>query len=229
MSDLDDSIVKHIKKAWDDHGTPLLLARLGACDNGTIARLAREQSYNLKTYLRSHLVDRVQVVQHSERPQLVGVLPVDVNVDSEGGADELLEKTQSTSKDATHRYHPAFWAAFRKPLDESKRRYLSVREPIRFWDLPEADAPDDHHEIASEYIVGPDVEPDQVQQKAQQWLANKRLQDSIYIYSLMTRPRSESIPSKDLLDRLLQSLDPEDLKRISMPLDVIRKLRRQRP
>lgn len=227
MSDLDDSVVKYIKKTWNDHGAPLLLARLGACDNGAIARLAREQSYNLKAYLSSHLVDRVQVVQHSERPHLVGVLPVDVDVDSEGGADALLEKTQSTSKDATHRFHPAFWAAFRKPLDESKRRYLSVREPIRFRDLPETDAPDDHHEIAREYIGGPDVDPDQVQQTAQQWLANKGLQDSIY--SLMTRPRSESIRSKDLLDRLLQSLTPEDLKRISMPLDVIRKLRRQRP
>lgn len=226
MSDLENRVIELTQQEWNDHGAPLLLARLGACDNGDIARLAKEQSNNLEAYLRRHLINRVQVVRHRARHQLVGVLPLDVDVDSNGGADALLERTQSTSKDAIRRYHPAFWAAFRKPLDESKRRYVSVREPIRFFDSSEADPPDDHYEIAGEYIAGPDVDPDQVQEKVQRWLTDKGILH--LVYSMMSRPRPE-YRNEDLLDRLLHSLKPEDLKRISMPLDVINKLRRQRP
>lgn len=226
MSDLENRVIELTQQEWYDHSAPLLLARLGACDNGAIARLAKEHSNNLKAYLSSHLVNRVQVVRHSARQQLVGVLPVDVDVNSNGGADALLEKTQSTLKDNTRRYHPAFWAAFRKPLDDSKRRYVSVQEPIRFLDSSGADPPDDHYEIAREYVAGPDVDPDQVQQKVQQWLADNGMR---HLYPLLLRPRPEYMRSGNLLDRLLDSLEPEELKRISMPLDVIRKLRRQRP
>ena len=35
------------------------------------------------------------------------------------------------------------------------------------------------------------------------------------------------LPSNDLLGRLLLSLEPDELRRISMPLDVVSKLRRQ--
>ena len=225
MNDLEYRVIELTQQEWTDRGVPLLLSRLGACDNGDIARLAKERSNNLEAYLRSYLVNRVQVVRHSARHQLVGVLPVDVDVDS--GADALLEKTQSTSKDEARRYHPAFWAAFRKPLDESKRRYVSIQEPIRFVDSSETDPPDAHYEIAREYIADPDFDPEQVQKKVQQWLTDKGIRH--LAYSLMPRPRPENMRSGDLLDRLLHSLEPEDLKRISMPLDVIRKLRRQRP
>lgn len=219
MSDLDSRIVELTRQAWNDQGAPLLLARLGACDNGDIARMAKERSVNLEGYLRGHLVNRVRIVRHSARHQLVGVLPADVDVDSYGGPDTLLDKISTIMEDAVPRYHPALWAAFKKPLDDSERRYVSAYEPIKFVDSSNADVPNDHYEIARKYIAGPDVDPDQIQNRVQQWLTDNGINRQIY-----------SLKSKsDLLDRLLNSLDTEDLKRISMPLDVIRKLRRKRP
>ena len=238
MSDLDGRVIDLTKQAWSDHRTPLLLARLGACDNGAIARLAKEQSANLEGYLRDHLSNLVTVVRHSTRRQLVGALPADVDVDSNGGADTLLEKTQSNS--ATPRFHPAFWAAFRTQLDDSKRRYMSTQGPIRFVDIPDSDVsrdrlqalghanvPNDYYEIARDYIAGPHVDADQVLGNVQKWLTAKGLQH--YPYSRSSRPKSKSKRRVDMLDRLLNTFDPDDLERISIPLDVIHKLKNRQP
>ena len=229
-SDLDHRIVSLVQQCWEEHRIPLLLSRLGGQDNGRIARLAKQQAGGLGAYLRRQLDDRVRVIQHSTKPSVIGAIPAEeMEAGANGNFDALLERTQGhpsqPAVEAAPRYHPAFWAAFRKPLDESKGRYMSVRAPLRFLDTIPEDRPDDFVEIKREYVVGPDDEVAEVQKRARDWLAANHLDPTFFLSK--RKAGDVRLPSDDLLGRLLLALEPDELERMSMPLDIVNKLRRE--
>ena len=224
-SRLDSRIVDLVRECWEEHRMPLLLSRLGGGDDGRIGRLAKQEAGSLGAYLRHQLAARVRVIHHSANPTVAGAIPADAEIPEDADFNMLLDKTRGRAVEATPRYHPAFWAAFRKPLDETSRRYMSVQPPPRFHDASPEDRPDGFVEIAREYIVGLDVEEREVHQKVQDWLAANEFHSESFL--LKNKATATHLPSDDLLGRLLLALEPDELKRLSMPLDVIFKLRRQ--
>ena len=224
-SRLDSRIVDLVRECWEEHRMPLLLSRLGGGDDGRIGRLAKQEAGSLGAYLRRRLADRVRVIHHSANPTVAGAIPADAEIPENADFDMLLDQTRGRAVEATPRYHPAFWAAFRKPLDETSRRYMSVQPPPRFQDASPEDRPDGFVEITREYIVGLDVEEKEVHQKVQDWLAANEFDSESFL--LKSKTTATHLPSDDLLGRLLLALEPDELKRISMPLDVVFKLRRQ--
>lgn len=223
--DLDSQIIRLVREWWDEHQTPLLLSRLGNQDNGEVARQAKEQAGSLGAYLHRRLPEHVQIIQHSTKSPLIGALPADVDISVIEDVDVLLDQTRSQTPRTSQRFHPAFWAAFRKPLLESRRRYTSVHAPPQFQDVLPADQPDGFVEVDRKYIVGTEAEVEEVQKTIQLWLADNGFESTEF---LATRPTATAqLPSDDLLGRLLLALESDDLKRLSMPLDIVDKLRRQ--
>ena len=222
--DLHQRIVRSVHHCWDHQKVPALLSWLGNQNGAELSRVTRERGMAAKQYLIASLSDQVRVIQHQTKKELVGVLPIAVDVSSEGGADNLLERTRKSETENIPRFHPAFWAAFRKPLDESKHRYLTDTEPVRFRDVSLDDGKFGV-EIGREYIVGLDADPSQVQKKIQDWFENNEADRKIYLSTEQVR----SAEPRDLLDRVLESLESSELERVTMPLDVILKLRRESP
>ena len=225
-SDLDHRIVKLVRKFWEEHRMPLLLSRLGNQYDGEIGREAKKQAGGLAAYMRRQLTEHVQVIQHSSKPPLIGAIPTDVDTGTNGDFDGLLDQTCGPmATQSVQHFHPAFRAAFRKPLDESKRRYMSIQAPLRFRDVSPGDRPDGFIEIEQEYVVGADADLAEAQQTMQGWFDENGLDPTSF---LMTgKSQTAHLPADDLLGRLLLTLDPDDLKRLSMPLDIVSKLRRQ--
>ena len=223
LQDLDQRIVNLVKQSWQDHQMPLLLSRLGAQDGGEIARMAKQEAFSLAAYLRDRLAEDVRVIQHSSKPVVVGAIPAEVDGEA-SDFDSWLERTHGQSVGMPPRFHPAFWAAFRVPLDENKRRYMSLVPPLRFIDAFAEDRPegDGYAEIEWEYIDS-DVEPSEVQQNVDDWLEANGLEPMPFLASGKPQPRTSS---DDLLGRLLAALDADELKRVSIPLDIVAKLRR---
>ena len=179
---LDDRIVSSVRECWDAHQMPLLLSRLGSQDNSEIAGRTKEQAGSLRAYLHQRLADRVRVIQHSDKPQLVGAVPADFAAGTTSEVDALLERTHNQRKESTQRFQPAFWAAFRKPLDEDKRRYVSVQKPVHFRDLhSEDELPDGFIEVERKHVIGPDAEPTEVQRQIRHWLADKDLESTSFL------------------------------------------------
>ncbi len=203
---------------------PLLLSRLGGERNGDIAREAKEQAGSLGAYLRYRLADRVRMVQHSTERALIGAIPSDADTGGSGDFDTLLDRTRGHTTQTARRFLPAFWAGFRKPLHESSRRYMRIQAPVHFRDDLGDNKPDGFIEIQSEHVVGPDAEDTEVQHEIEAWLANNGLNPTSFLVTRTTE--SAQLPSHDLLGRLLVALDADDLKRLSMPLDIVNKLRR---
>ena len=222
LHDLDDRIVDSVRQFWNENSRPLLLSQLGAQDNGRIANRAKEQVGGLGTYLRNRLQDRVRVIQHTTKPTVIGAVPSDADVPN-SNLDELLNQTQTQSHKTTFRLHPAFWAAFRKPLGDSLRRYMSIQPPLHFRDVDQEIQSSGFVEIRREYVLAADADAKTVQDTINMWLADNGLDATAF--GRANRP--PSLPSDDLLGRMLLALEPEELKRMSIPLDIVRKLRSQ--
>ncbi len=223
-AEIDSRVVELVGECWAKHSKPLLLSQLGSRDDGQLAAVAKQQAGGLAAYIRSRLADQIRVIQHDAMPELVGAIPAETEIKEHGGPNALLERTRS-EPGGTARFHRALWAAFRRPLDKSKRRYMSHREPIHFEDVPLGEQRvGDFTEVDSSYIVETG-DAAQVQEKIEDWLAANSL--DLTTFQVAKRRESSSLPANDLLGRLLVALDRDQLSRISMPLDVVDKLRRE--
>ena len=220
---LANRISELVEEHWHEHNRPLLLSQLGTADQGDVGKSAKQLAPNLAGFIRGHVAG-VRIVSGSTVPPIFAVLPA--NIGQEVDVDDLLaEKRRERASVRVRRFLPAFWAAFRVPLDESKRRFVSIRAPARFQDAPldETDR-SSFVEVQRQYITTGDADDTVVQQRISEWLQRHELDDGPFLVA--NRPATD-LPHDDLLGRLLVSLEPEELKRMSIPLDVVLKLRRQ--
>ena len=220
---LADRVAELVQEYWDDHRIPLFLSQLGSADGGEIGRSARRLAVNLADFVRGHLPDRVRVVSGSAYPLVMVAVPHDV---AEGiDVDRLIGERHSASKGHVPRYSASFWAAFRVPLEEGNRRFLSTRAPFRFEDVPAAeDGRAGYVEVDRQFIAPAESEDGDVHRGIEEWLQSHGLSAETFLATNV--PKSE-MPANDLLGRLVSVLEPDDLKRMSIPLDVVSKLRRQ--
>lgn len=225
-SDLRDRIVKHVRKHWKQQSAPLFLSSLGKLEDGDISRQIREEFEGVRSFLQEDecLQDQLRVVTHSNFPAMVGVVPRDRKTDAIKDWDSMLEKSRPSS--VVPRLHPAFWAAFRKPLTKDMERFLKISdESIRFEDTSSDSHATDGIRISPELLAEPHATDEEVYGNAEKWAQANGF--NIIRFRLSPKPHeSQEFPAKDLLSKIISTLDAEDLRKISMPLDVIAKLRR---
>ncbi len=222
-TDLTGEITELVTKHWNDHNAPILLSQLG---QGEIGSRAKKEAGSLIAFVQTRMAGKLHVIRHSAVAQVVGVLPAEVAIEP-GSEDALLDRTRSNARPEEQRFHPAFWAAFLKPLDSSAKRFL-WRDPTRFRDVVgEGAVPDRDQaiEIHRKYIIE-DAEPEAVRARIQQW----QEANDTEVAPFLARPgkRDEGLPADDILGRMLEVLEVEDLRRLSMPMDIVNKLRRHR-
>ena len=227
---IDREIADLVQEHWETHSTPLLLSQLGSRIPREDAAVIKNESENLAAYLRDRLADRVEVIQSGQNPTIIAAIPANVGKDSNIDVDTMLLGTSrlGTSRRLVFpRFHPAFWAAFVKEPTPQTRRYVSVGPPPRFQELSDDTTPSDTDatEVASEYIVGDDDDVAAVHSSIKRWLIANSLDESLFLAD--RESRRKQLPSDDLLGRLIVALTSEELKRMSIPLDIVSKLRRQ--
>lgn len=229
----DDELTKVIMdlviSAWRQK-QPVLLSELGAYDRGEVARKSKEISGGLSMYLDQNLNDDCIIIKHSKKHTVIGVVPRNLETEGITDFDSVLEQRLSARSDQKVRFSPSFWAAFRKKPEPDSRRFVGVEGDNRFRILSsEADSPEGMVEIGPEYIAADDEIPDaDVYTNIGNWARanNFSLEKfSVGASRQSTRDGFSRLP-KDAttLDRLLCALDSSDLKRIEMPLDIIKKL-----
>ena len=219
-----DETVRTVEEFWNENEQPLLLSVLGSLDGGRISQYAKLRAGGLRPFLENFIADRLLVVQHSGNQTIVGVVPIGERTQETTNWDSLLEGT--SSKSSPLRLHPAFWAAFRKPIDNSLERYIQVSDSVMFIDVKSDDAPQDGIHIERQYIIGLEASPEEIYETAMQWITKNKLEVSNFLHKPSFAGTSK-LPSNDLLGRLILALDSQELQRTSIPMDVVAKLRRQ--
>ena len=221
---IDREIVGLVQEHWKARRAPLLLSQLGSRISRENAAGIKNESENLVAYLRDRLADHVEVIQSRQNPTIIAAIPANVGKDSNIDIDAMLETPR---RSVFPRFHPAFWAAFVKEPAPRTRRYVSAGPPPRFQELSDDAPPSDADaiEVASEYIVGDDSDVAAIHSSIKRWLIANSLDESLFLAD--GESRRKQLPSDDLLGRLIVALTPEELKRMSIPLDIVSKLRRQ--
>ena len=224
-------ILKQTSAAWE-RGEPLLLSELGSLHDGEVANVTKKLEGRLSTYISRHLSDNVLLIQHSKTPPIIGVVPRNESTDKIDNFDAILEKKQSTFRNVGHqpRLHLSFWAAFRKLLEPELNRFIAIDGRIKFYNLDETtDPPSDSIKIEREYIAASDDEKDsEIFSKIVRWCNAHDLDIGTFQKELpaasQTMSRRYNSASGSTLDRLLDILDDSELRRMVIPLDVVKKL-----
>lgn len=223
-SQIVDETVAHVDAFWREHGVPMLLSILGNVEHGRISREAKRHSEGLRAFLEVAVGDHVMVVEHSRNPTVVGVVPRNEETGKIRDWDALLDRP--APKTTPRRLHPALWAAFRKPIADAMERYIQGGESVRFTDVARDDEVRDGVRVDRRFIVGSDASDENVYGNAMTWLDENELDVSNFLHKPATSA-SAGLPPNDLLGKLVLALDARDLEKISIPMDVVAKLRRQ--
>ena len=224
LQQLINETVQHVHTYWQQHKSPLLLSALGSVDSGRISREAKHYAESLRGFLEFEVGDRILVVQHSKRPTIIGVVPRNEDTNGIKDWDTLLDET--SAKPTQPRIHPALWAAFRKPIAGTLDRYVIADDSVRFIDVEHGEKVPEGIRLDQTSIVGPDALPATVYEAASAWLLDNDLDISHFRPEATSRSTAK-LPSNDLLGRLILALDPQDLQKISIPMEIVAKLRRQ--
>ena len=224
--ELSDRIVRLVEEHWAERKTALLLSNLGNSDHGAIGRHAKDRSGSLKAYVRDALSDRVKIIQHSSRFAVIGALPAGAELDDNVNVDDLFPVADAQDLHSPARYHRALWAAFRLPLSNDKGRYVSADGPVRFVDVAAGSAPEGFVQVDGELVDPADGDPRSIEGRILKWVADNDL--DVSRFQARTQGPDPGSPSDDLLGQVLDALGPEELRRLSMPLDIVQKLRGRR-
>jgi len=147
---------------------------------------------------------------------------------AEDEIDDALERTNTIGHMAvgTRRFVSGFWNAFRVPLEDGRTRFVGLKTPIRFQDLgSEEPPPRDFKEIRPDDILGLDGSIEQIRKKISEWLERNKLSETEFL--VKSRREDARLPADDLLGRLIVALEPDELRRMSIPMDIVGKLRRK--
>lgn len=120
---LDKRIVDLIEQYWMEEKRPLLLSQLGSRDGGEVARRAKSMMGSLGVYLRARLSAKVNILQHSTKPTVVGAVPADAGV-TEADTDKFLDRTIEPRK-TDRRYATITHASCCRPRIWGRQAQLS--------------------------------------------------------------------------------------------------------
>jgi hypothetical protein len=213
-----DALVREIERLWGESKVPVRLADLGKTDP---AIRAKGHGKSLSHYISSYLGDRVSVLKHSTINSLVAVVPKgkEPTPEASDAALTVPSVASSAGDEKIPRYNAALWKAFRAPIEGGKRRFVVSLNPVEVVDQPETSAPIGTEVKAAE-IVDSSSATD-VHKMILDWAARHGIPPTSLVLS--ARKATAGITTS-LLARFLDALGPEDLERISMPLDIVQKL-----
>jgi len=233
-TDWRDVLKDKVQEFWDAGRRALVLSRVPALlkDAGIdIEPLLAGRK--LRPFLASECGEGLQLVQSEKNPIIWGLLPATVNATPP--YDQYLYRPTG---ERPRRFAPAVWRAFVTPIEAGRRRWLTDEPSVHFSDLPEDEAPTAAHEVERRFVVDAvgDSEVDRalVISRIGEWAAEQKLDPTRFELGrrkpplpqpdgARTRTRTDSAPNA--LDQFLGLLLPSELTRISIPLDVVARLR----
>lgn len=222
-----DRIVAIVSDQWKKESRATHLAYLGQLLAKEIPDFKKSvlAGETLRSFIEKNLSKRLTIVTLPDDAGVVGVVPA-----SSGAGPETL----ATPPDKANppRFNPAVWAAFIKQVQPGHKRVVYLEPEISFDDLQsEAATPAGAHIIPEDLTAkGPDESVEKVAASIEAWASKLE----IPIEKLRIRKRSttqscsEAGPSgrRSLLDDLLDALDAQEMRRLTVPLDIIAKLKR---
>lgn len=233
----DDKIKEKIVSLANEHWqqkTILLLAQVGQVLNREGINLKEVlRGRRLSAFIGAEMHDSLEIVPSPTDPLVQAVKPKDGTFDGPI-ADYFGRHGKSAgSPAAVHRFNRSLWLAFSRAIQSGNKRIVLIDTEVTFQDVKD-DAPEQPGFVLTQADI---VLPDGLQKDQRDLLIAEKIVgwatlNSIPINSLheQAREKHERVthaPYTTLLTLLIDCLEPEELRRINMPLDIISKLHRK--
>lgn len=229
IDSLKQRIVELTQKSWSEHNKALFLARLGKVlvqEGLDLRTLLRGEK--LSPFIQRELKNEVRIVQSPKDPLIFAVVPQAASL-----TGDLLEYfAPPPTHDKSMLFDARLWAAFSKPLPPGKTRRITLAPSIHFSDVePTSKMEEGEIEIPADAIVPigskPQHERNTILQKGiHDWLKSKGInREAVRATDTSTLAWRHD---NSILSLLIASLDHRELQRITIPLDVVAKLLKQK-
>ena len=173
----------------------------------------------MRVFLESEAPELRQIV-NEEQPTNWGLVPPG-SVPERPYAQYFTSKARRSASSAAFPYQNALRIAFGRSLEEGLRRFV-LHSPVRFIDLPSGAAMPDGVEVTREDIaVGADDTTAAAHVAA--WIGRNGLAVADYQPGRSSFIRSAK-PQSTALHDLIDMIEPADLDRLALPLDIVRKM-----
>ncbi|RYM07423.1 hypothetical protein [Sphingobium cupriresistens] len=173
----------------------------------------------MRIFLESEAPELRQIV-NEEQPTNWGLVPPEATPERPH-AQYFGSKTRRSTSSTTFPYQNALRTAFGRSLEDGLRRFV-LHSPVRFVDLPNgAPNPDGVEVTRDDLAVGADDTT--IVTHVTTWIGRNGLTAADYQPSRSSFMRSAK-PQATALHDLIDMIEPADLDRIALPLDIVRKM-----
>jgi hypothetical protein len=166
-----------------------------------------------------------KVIRHTQNPVRIGIVPITAVVPL--NSDELFDRFSAISKPQGPLFRRAVWTAFIKPIEPNKKRYLRTDAvEVSFQETASVPPSDGQYveltpaEVFSQFD-GSEVSKARVADAIKEWASRNNIhEDAVIVKSLVP---SDELPKRSQLLDFIASLNDDELKRINLPLDIVKK------
>jgi hypothetical protein len=231
-----DALSKLVEDEWNEHGYALLLSRvpalLGAQGFETETIL---QGRKLRPFLEAETAGRFRVIRSDPNSIIWGLVPATAEV-----SEPFARYFRRSSGPKPPRFAPSAWKAFTLPIPEGKRRWIFDEPSIHFRDEDSDVHPEGGHEIERRFIVSAGEEPEEgdvyraaVVASIGSWGSETGVDPTRFALGRKKKPlaKPEQVRRSEItaFDQLVALLQPGELSRISLPLDIVVRLKASVP
>ncbi|WP_350647141.1 hypothetical protein [Pseudomonas sp. HY13-MNA-CIBAN-0226] len=211
-----DEVVRH----WQAKNEPLLLSKLGqAASSRGFALHTELGGLKLSQFIHHYLDDEIEVSSPNASGLLLGALPKQPVAVETAAIAERPSVPPAT-------FNRAMQAAFERPLADQMERWIRTVPTVHYMDIPPSEsAPAAYTKLESRYLsraedggTGSDF-----YERIKLWIHDQGLDINDFTH----KPTSNTEGGPSLLTQLMESLTESELKRISLPLDIVAKLMRK--
>ena len=137
----------------------------------------------------------------------------------------VARDAEAAPRSALPRYNRSFWAAFVIPLKDGERRFINLdTQRFSYDETSFREAGGEVREMTADYVAQPGAVRDaqHIAEQIQRWLTDQGLDPAPFLIDERHAVRSAHPTA---LDVLLRALDSEQLRRVSLPLDIVQALK----
>lgn len=226
-------IAYYVREHFKTEGTGLLLSQLGQTLTLQHAELKVQLgNKKLAEFLQKKMagIVKVEVAPHDSKISIV--LPAEI--DLSGDLNRYFPKKRAaepTIAPVIPRYNRAVWAAFSQPATPHAKRYLTFEPVTNFIDSEDMPSVSDAKLVEDEFLVSAvlAVDPAQRARKIAEnidaWSKRHGIPQNLLLASSKNLQNQAIDEKQSLLDLLLSALSENELKRITLPLDIVTKLK----
>lgn len=228
---------KIVNKHWAESKTALLLSKIKS-------EMERENcnvddwlnGRKLKDAILEDSKGHIRLIRNPKQPLVWGAVPHDSDLPEDQSLifARFANKTSNSSEEP--RFNRAVWLAFAKPILPEARRYLEIGPPSKYRDIyDDEEIPKLGIEVDKNFISNARDTPsstedheNRVAENIRNWANDNNIKIEELILSRRSRHDQSSRPHDhvnhfDYLD--LSTLSPAEKARISIPLDLLSKIK----